>query len=102
MNIDFLELLKSLGGVILQASPITLITWFFTKRHFQKVELKKETTEAESLSSDVIVKNLDIYQKFLDDLEKRYEEKLAKRDLEIERLESEVEKLKLRIQELEK
>lgn len=101
-NINLLELLKSSGEILLQTSPISLLTWYFTKRHFQKIDLKKANTEAEGLSSDVIVKNLDIYQKLLDDIEKRYEEKLIKRDLEIKILEARCEEFKKRIEALEK
>ena len=100
-NID-LETLKSFGEILMQASPFGIITWYLTKRHFQKAELKKVNTEVEGLSSDVIVKNLGIYQNLLDDIEKRYELKLAKRDLEIKMLESRCEEFRKRIDALEK
>jgi chaperonin cofactor prefoldin len=101
-NIELLETLKNFGEILLQASPIGLLTWYFTKRHFQKIDLKKATTEVEGLSSDVIIKNLDIYQNLLDDVERRYEVKLEKRDLEIKILENRCEEFKKRIEALEK
>lgn len=85
--------------VALIVSP--LITWVFVKRHYQKRDLKDKDVIIESNQSDVVSKNLDLYQKMLDDIEMRYEEKLKKRDLEIEFLEKEVAELKERLKLLE-
>ena len=94
---EYIDLILKLSG------PIGMIlTFIFTKRHFQKVELKKAESEVDNNIADVMTKNIGIYQNMLEDVEKRYEEKLSKRDEEIKYLESEIEKLKARITELEK
>lgn len=98
--LDPLSLINTLLPLISMLS--VPITWFFTKRHFQKSEVKKAESEANSSIADVMSKNIGIYQNMLEDVEKRYEEKLAKRDEEIEKLELEIEKLKQRITDLEK
>jgi hypothetical protein len=75
-------------------SPLTLIlTWVLTKRHFQQKDLQLKDKDIESQSSDIISKNIKIYQDMLDDIEARYEAKLIKRDEEIKELETKVEKL---------
>lgn len=94
---------------ILQYSPIGIIsgiiTWFASKRYFQKIELKKAETEAEGTVSDVLSRNIGIYQNMLDDLEKRYEERITKLDGEIKEIEGKYEtiiaNLKQRIAVLE-
>lgn len=74
--------------------PITmLLTWVLTKRHFQKKDLQLKDGDIEAQTSDIISKNIKIYQDMLDDIEARYEAKLAKRDLEIKHLEAKVDKL---------
>ena len=61
-------------------------TWFFTKRPFQEKDLKKEEIAIETSSSEVVSKNLMIYQAMLDDIEKRYQQQLRDRDIEISSL----------------
>lgn len=77
------------------------LAWFFTKRHFQHRELKKLDQENQLTSSDIIHRNLEIYQKMLDDVESRYEEKLKKRDDEYKTLEKELEEVKRRLKDCE-
>lgn len=85
-----------------------VITWFFVKRHFQERELKLKDTLIDSSQSDVVSKNLEIYQRMLDDVENRYQvriegldEIIEKQRSEIEKMESEILDLKDRIRHLE-
>lgn len=83
-------------------TPIGLVlTWLFTKRHFQKKNLKLKDGEIEDQGANVVSKNLKIYQNMLDDIEKRYEAKLAQRDLEIKLLNEKIDKLIKKVAKLE-
>lgn len=77
------------------------ITWLVSKRHFQKRDLKKEDITIESNQSEIVSKNLDLYQRMLDDIEKRYENRIFKSDAERLKLEKDIKNLKLLVQELE-
>ncbi len=72
---------------------LPLIGWFGSKKYFQDRELKSKDIENDSGISEVLHKNLNLYQRMLDDIEERYEDKLAKRDIDIENLENKVESL---------
>lgn len=80
----------------------SLLAWFFTKRHFQNRELKSKDIHIDSQSSDLIQKNLSLYQNMIDDIERRYEEKIARLDAEILKLEDEISRLKEEIIKLKK
>ena len=97
---DMSFILDALKAIVI-SSPVSLITWFFTKRYFQDAQLKEANARAEGTQADVIVKNLEIYQNMLDDVERRYEAKLLQRDTEIEYLENKIRDLELRIRKLE-
>lgn len=81
--------------------PLTgALGWFFTKRHFETRELKQADISIDSSSSDVVSKNLDLYQRMLDDVEERYQMKLSLRDIEIDNLEKENATLKIEVSNL--
>lgn len=83
--------------------PITSFTsWYFTKRHFQSRELKQTDTNIDSSTSDVVSKNLDLYQRMLDDVEARYEERDRKATDRIKQLENKIDELMTEIAKLEK
>lgn len=78
----------------------TLVTWFFTKRSFEKKDLKLKDVNIDSSSSEVVSKNLEIYQRMLDDVDERYQTQLKNRDLEIKLLEQENANLKIKVSDL--
>lgn len=81
--------------------PITgALGWFFTKRHFESRELKEADISINSNSSDVVSKNLELYQRMLDDIEDRYQAKVSSRDIEIKKLEQENAELKISVSDL--
>jgi len=77
------------------------ITWFVKDRYFTKKDLKDRDVNTESNQSEIVSKNLELYQRMLDDIEKRYEERLFKSDREREELENIIKELKQIIKELE-
>ena len=94
---DFLTLVALLG------SPASMVlTWFLTKRHFQKRDLALKDKDIEESTSDIISKNIKIYQDMLDDIEHRYEVKLKQRDEEINALHKVVKELKIEVEKLKK
>ena len=81
--------------------PITgALGWFFTKRHFESRDLKEADISINSNSSDVVSKNLELYQRMLDDIEERYQAKVNSRDVEIKNLEKENTQLKITVSDL--
>jgi len=87
---------------IIGMTLIPLITWFVTKRHFQKRDLKDRDVNIELNQLEILSKNLDLYQRMLDDVETKYEERAFKSDAEKEELEKTIEELKIKIEALEK
>lgn len=77
------------------------ITWFVSKRHSQKRDLKSQDVAIESNQSKIVSQNLDLYQKMLDDIERRYEDRIFKSDAEKLKLEEDIKNLKLLVQKLE-
>lgn len=77
-----------------------VVTWIFTKRPFQKKDLEEKEVNISISASDVISRNLQLYQKMLDDIEERYQKQLKDRDLEISRLEKENVKLQEKVDDL--
>ena len=76
-------------------SPITgAFVWYFTKRNFEKRELKQIDINNEANQAEIVSKNLEIYQRMIDDIEQRYEERIQKLDDQIQKLEQEILKLK--------
>ena len=80
-------------------SPI--VSWLLTKRHFEQKELEQKEIDINSSSSDVVSKNLNLYQKMIDDLEQRQVSQLERRDQEIEILRQENASLKIQISHLQ-
>lgn len=84
-------------GLVVTAIFGPLITWFVTKRHQEKLEAKRST-------SNILENNLKIYQSLVDDLRERLEDLnvlLHKREDEIEKLKQKLEDLRERIEQLE-
>ena len=77
------------------------LTWVFTSRHMKKREIKEKDVNIEQSQSEVVSKNLELYQRMLDDVENRYQENIKKRDIEIQRLEQEVLEWKKRTELVE-
>lgn len=77
------------------------ITWFVKDRFFTKRDLKDRDVNTESNQSEIVSKNLELYQRMLDDIEKRYEERIFKSDTDREELEAIIKELKITIKELE-
>lgn len=75
----------------------SLVVWFFTKRYFQKADLKKLNVEIDSSMYDTLVKHLDVYKRIFLDLDQT----LAKKEERIKALEIENILLKERITALE-
>lgn len=101
MNPNLVDILLQIGQYLYMLSPLGFLTYFAYTKHMNKKELISKDIEIESDKSQVIVKNLEIYQNMIDDLEKRYEDKLKQRDAEIEFLETKIKSLELRIRDLE-
>jgi uncharacterized protein YukE len=80
---------------------IAISTWFFKGRFIDKKDMKDRDNTIESNQSEIVSKNLELYQRMLDDIEKRYEERILKSDKEIEELEQIIIELKFTIKELE-
>ena len=76
------------------------ITWYTKERYFTKRDLKDRDVNIESNQSEIVSKNLELYQRMLDDIEKRYEEKIFKSDREKEQLEQIIKELNIIIDEL--
>lgn len=100
-NIVMLEFLKEHLQWITPTVLIPLITWLARDKYIADQKLKTTKLEQDDSSSDIISKNLGLYQRMLDDVESRYEDKLSKRDLYIQNLENEIEELRKRIKKLE-
>jgi len=97
-----IEWIENNISTLLSLILIPLITWLFTKRHFQKKDLKDRDVNTESNQSEIVSKNLELYQRMLDDIEKRYEERIFKSDKEKEELEMIILELQTIIKDLEK
>lgn len=78
-----------------------ILTWYTKDRFFTKRDLKDRDVNTESNQSEIVSKNLELYQRMLDDIEKRYEERLFKSDKEKEELELEIKELKKLVQKLQ-
>ncbi len=81
------EYLPVISTLLVPVSAI--VTWYYVKRHFQARELKLKDVSIESNTSEVVSKNLELYQRMLDDLDERTQEALKKayeriKELEIE------------------
>lgn len=85
-----LELLWSTIQTLSMWSPVGFISYFLYERHLKKKELTSKDLENETSQSDIVARNLDLYQRMLDDIS----EKLMKAHSKIEELELEIEKLK--------
>lgn len=85
-------------GLLIPVSAI--ITWFLKDRLFQKKDLKQKDLELDSSSSEIVSKNLEIYQRMLDDVDERYKIQLKNRDLEIQLLTKENAELKIQVGDL--
>lgn len=72
-----------------------IVIWFATKRHFQKRKLKMQDISISSDQTDLVYKNIELYQKMIDDIETRYQENIKKRDQEIAELEEELRLMKI-------
>lgn len=82
-------------------APITgLIIWFGKDKLIFKKDLKDRDINTESNQSEIVSKNLELYQRMLDDIEKRYEERIFKSDKEKQELEKIILELKEIIKEL--
>mgnify|MGYP003670637922 FL=1 len=86
---------------ILSLPVIAIFTWFFKGKVMNEKDLKDRDNNIESNQSEIVSKNLELYQRMLDDIEKRYEERILKSDKEIEDLEQIIIELKFTITELE-
>jgi hypothetical protein len=86
---------------IISLPVIAIITWFFKGKIMNEKDLKDRDNNIESNQSEIVSKNLELYQRMLDDIEKRYEERILKSDKEIEDLEQIIIELKFTIKELE-
>ena len=83
-------------------APVTgLIIWFGKDRLTFDKDLKDRDNTIESSQSEIVSKNLELYQRMLDDIEKRYEERIFKSDKEKEELEVVIIDLKIIISDLE-
>ena len=85
--------------IVMILGPVA--TWFFTKRPFQKKHLKEKDINIDAASSEVVSKNLILYQQMLDDIDERYQKQLESRDLHIALLERENIDLKMQISVLQ-
>lgn len=72
---------------------IPAITWLGYNRFIQQREIKSKDIDNDFGISEVLHKNLNLYQRMLDDIEERYESKLNKRDSDIKNLENKVNSL---------
>lgn len=76
---------------------VGVITWLFSKRHYQTRELKSQDL-------DILSKNVAAYQNLLDDLDKRYEERIQRLEAyykeEIATLEKHIVKLENELKDL--
>tara|TARA_R110000796_G_scaffold236214_1_gene355461 strand:+ start:32444 stop:32827 length:384 start_codon:yes stop_codon:yes gene_type:complete len=86
---------------IISLPVIAIITWFSKGKIMNEKDLKDRDNNIESNQSEIVSKNLELYQRMLDDIEKRYEERILKSDKEIEDLEQIITELKFTIKELE-
>jgi thymidylate synthase len=86
---------------IISLPVIAIFTWFFKGKVMNEKDLKDRDNNIESNQSEIVSKNLELYQRMLDDIEKRYEERILKSDKEIEDLEQIIIELKFTITELE-
>lgn len=74
-------------GTMIVSGIMAGVAWYFTKRHFQKIELKQAKTNVEGSITDNVVKNLDVYQRMFQDLD----EQLIKANSKIDELKAELD-----------
>lgn len=91
---NLLEVLTSDVVQILQLPVTAIIVWIFSKRHFQKRDLKDRDTAIEKSQVDVIRDNLDLYQTMLTDVKLRYNEEIKEAYSKIDALEAIIVELK--------
>ena len=82
------------------APAITGVATYFATRGKYKKDLKAMEVATHSNQSDVVSKNLELYQNMLDDIEQRYEEQIRKRDAQISVLEGKVKELNKLVSDL--
>jgi len=100
--IDLWSILESnVFAMIIYPSLSGVVIWFVSKKRYQEKDLKDRDVNTESNQSEIVSKNLELYQRMLDDIEKRYEERIFKSDKEKEELEQIIKELKQIISELE-
>lgn len=93
-------------NILLLIAPITSVfVYLFTKRHYQKLDLKEKTVNINDISTDVLLKNFTLHLKMIDDIERRYEAELKKSEAKMremeEKYEEELRKNQLKITGLE-
>lgn len=96
-----LEFLSQNIEVVISLIIAPIITFFFSKKHFQTRELKSKDIENNSAVVKTMAEGIGLLNKMLDDLEKRYETQLGKKDEYILKLEEMVNSLKESVLRLE-
>lgn len=100
---DWVDALLSNNITLLLTTTLPgIVSWFIIKRHFQKRELKQADANIDTTTSDVVSKNLDLYQRMLDDIDERYQFSLQEHKKEIQELKQELEKVIKGIADCEK
>ncbi len=82
--------------LIIVSSPIltTVATWFLSKRHFNKQNLKLKDNDIDDSNLDIIIKKIKIYQDLLDDVEVRCKESMSAKNKKINQLKKDIEEFK--------
>ena len=82
--------------LIIVLSPIltTTATWFLSKRHFNKQNLKLKDNDINDSGLDLIIKKIKIYQDLLDDVEVRCKESMVRKNQKINQLKKDIQEFK--------
>ncbi len=82
--------------LIIVSSPIltTVATWFLSKRHFNKQNLKLKNNDIDDSNLDIIIKKIKIYQDLLDDVEVRCKESMSAKNKKINQLKKDIQQFK--------
>jgi len=82
--------------LIIVLSPIltTAATWFLSKRHFNKQNLKLKDNDINDSGLDLIIKKIKIYQDLLDDVEVRCKESMGRKNEKINQLKKDIQEFK--------
>lgn len=84
-------------------TPITgIVTYFFTKRKFQKRELAKQDAGVTGANLANVSANFEVYQNLINDLEARFKKRVEELEIDLEKMKTLNEELRSAVARQEK